>query len=166
MVCSCTVPAENYPENAEWGPLFWKILHGLAELSGVQTNKNIQNDEVRAWIILINSLHHAIPCDICRGHYSEWLKIIKPKTLINVPYKDIRTWIRTNIWELHNIINEGNSRPLFLFEDLHMTYSSINITTTWKGLQPIMKKAIRLNGVHYLAWTKFLFHVRTLQGFY
>jgi hypothetical protein len=47
-VCSCKIPIETYPENAEWGPLFWKILHGLAEKSGKQTNINIQNlNEIR-----------------------------------------------------------------------------------------------------------------------
>jgi len=166
MVCSCTVPAENYPENAEWGPLFWKLLHGLAELSGIQININSQKDEIRNWVLILESLQYTLPCDICRQHYSEWVRKIEPKKLANIPYSNVRTWIRTNLWELHNTINEGNNRLIFPFENLHTVYSSIDITSTWKALQPVIKKAIMLNGIHYLAWAKFLNHVRTLQGYY
>ena len=73
MPCGCKVPIENYPESADWGPLFWKILHGLAESSGKQTDVNLQKDELYKWKNIFIKLQNCIPCDICRDHYSKWI---------------------------------------------------------------------------------------------
>jgi len=165
MGCACKVPIEDYPENAEWGPLFWKILHGLAQLAGKQTNDNLQNDERRNWIHLLTQLQFTLPCDICRNHYSIWITDHPIDGLNTMPYSGLGLWIQTNLWELHNVINQGNNRPTFLFADL-ITYNGVNITDTWKALTPIMKKAIRLNGISLLPWNKWLSYVRMLQGIY
>jgi hypothetical protein len=166
MVCSCKIPIETYPENAEWGPLFWKILHGLAEKSGKQTNINIQKDERHNWILLLKQTQYTLPCDICRNHYSEWLVVNSIDILSTIPYPDMNQWIRNWLWTLHNTINQGNNRPVFPFDDLTPTYSGINITNIWKMLQPVMKKAISLNGISLLPWTKWLFYLRVLQSMY
>ena len=166
MVCKCKVPIEDYPENAEWGPLFWKLLHGLAELCGTQTNTNMKTDEVRLWILVLTQLKITLPCDICRNHYSDWLIEHPPETLSKFDYSELRAWIRTYLWVLHNIINVGNDRPEFPWEQLSETYKEVNITNTWRALQPVMKKVIVLNGVTLLSWTRWLGHVRTLQGMY
>ena len=73
MPCACRVPAVEYPANAEWGPITWMILHGLAERSGKNTNILLQGDEIRNMILLIESVEKMIPCDICRAHYHEYL---------------------------------------------------------------------------------------------
>jgi len=165
MPCSCKIPIESYPENAEWGPIFWKLLHGLAEHIGKQKDKNMQSDEIRIWIHLLNQTQFSLPCDICRLHYTEWL-IKNPIDVLKIKnYSDIRDWIRNYLWRLHNTINEGNNKASFPFENLSI-YSNINITETWKSLEPIMKKAITLNGISLLSWRKWLSYVRMLQGIY
>ena len=166
MVCSCKIPIESYPENAEWGPLFWKILHGLAEKCGKQVNINIQSDERRAWIHLLKQTQYTLPCDICRNHYTEWLQENPVDGLLKIQYTDINQWVRNWLLILHNTINEGNNRPTFKFDDLTLTYSGINITSTWNALQPVMKKAISLNGISLLPWIKWLSYVRVLQSIY
>jgi hypothetical protein len=93
-------------------------------------------------------------------------KYMKEHRFEDIPFNTLKQTITTWFFKLHNEINEGNNRPIFPFENLHTMYSSIKITNTWKALQPIIKKAIILNGIHYLAWAKFLNHVRTLQSYY
>lgn len=166
MVCSCKIPIETYPENAEWGPLFWKILHGLAEQCGKQININIQNDERRAWIQLLKHMQQTLPCDICRNHYSEWIQEHPVDSILTMQYSSVNQWIRTWLWTLHNTINEGNNLAIFLFEDLTTTYSGVNITSVWRALQPVIKKAISLNGISFIPWTKWLSYVRVLQSMY
>jgi hypothetical protein len=165
MPCACRAPIETYPENAEWGPLFWKVLHSFAELSGKQSNINLQRDEVRTWINLLDSLKNILPCDICRTHYSRWLDENDINELLTINYINVNIWIRNYLWSLHNTINEGNDKAVFPFDDL-IVYKNVDIKESWKPLEPVMKKVIMLNGVSLLHWKKWLSYVRTLQGLY
>jgi len=166
MVCGCKVPIENYPENAAWGPLFWKLLHGLAEYAGTQTDPFLRSDEVRIWIHIFTKLPQCIPCDICSAHYSRWLSEHPVGDLETMPYNQIGPWIRHWFWLLHNTINEGNDKPLFEESALSVTYKGTNITNSWKALEPVILLAIRLNGLSLLPWKKWLGYVRILQGIY
>lgn len=166
MPCACKAPIETYPENAEWGPLFWKLLHAFAQRAGKQTNKNLQKDEMRLWINILDGLKHILPCDICRAHYSEWLAAHHVEELLEMDYSGTGLWIINYLWSLHNTINEGNNKPIFPFQDLAGTYKNIDLIITWKALEPVMKKVIVLNGVHLLQWKKWLGYVRMLQGLY
>jgi hypothetical protein len=166
MPCACRVPVEKYPETADWGPLFWRVLHGLAELAGKQKSTLLQADEIRIWIPTLEQIQHTLPCDVCRTHYKQWLADHPPNTLTTLSYDKSGHWIQTYIWSLHNEINEGNGKPIFQFEDIKAAYKGVNITATWKALEPVMKKVIQLNGVSLLSWKKWLGHVRNLQGIY
>ena len=166
MPCACKAPIETYPENAEWGPLFWKLLHSLAEFSGKQKNTNLQKDEMRLWIHVLDGLKNILPCDICRNHYSEWLAAHPLEVLLTMDYGLTNVWIRNYLWSLHNTINEGNSKPEFPFDQLTLVYKGVDIKGAWKALEPVMKKAITLNGVSLLHWKKWLGHIRMLQGLY
>lgn len=166
MPCACKVPLEKYPETAEWGPLFWKVLHGLAELCGRQTDVNLQGDEVRTWFQLISNIYLTLPCDICHDHYKIWLTDHSPIVLATMPYNETRQWIRTYFWSLHNEINEGNNKPIFSFDELSETYKNTNITASWRALEPVIRVAIQHNGISLLPWKKWLNFVRTLQGIY
>ena len=166
MPCACKAPIETYPENAEWGPLFWKLLHAFAERAGKQMNKNLQKDEMRLWIHILEGLKYILPCDICRAHYSEWLTTHPVEVLLTMDYIGTNYWISNYLWSLHNTINEGNDKPIFPFEDLLGVYKDVDLTSTWKALEPVMKKVIVLNGVHLIQWKKWLGYVRMLQGLY
>lgn len=166
MPCACRAPAENYPENAEWGPLFWKILHGLAELSGKQIYAVLQDDERRAWVNVLTHLQPTLPCDFCRNHYKEWLAEHPPSILLKLNYSEIRVWIRNYLWSLHNRINEGNDKPIFPESQLEETYRNTSIKPLWDALEPVMRKAIRLSGITLLPWKKWMGYVRILQGIY
>jgi len=166
MPCACKAPIETYPENAEWGPLFWKLLHGFAERAGKQMNKNLQKDEMRLWINILDGLKGVLPCDICRAHYSEWLVAHPVEELLEMDYSGTNLWIRNYLWSLHNTINEGNNKPIIGFDKLSDLYKGVDLIITWKALEPVMKKVIILNGVHLFQWKKWLGYVRMLQGLY
>jgi hypothetical protein len=157
---------EKYPESADWGPLFWRLLHGLAELAGRQKDAVLRGDEVRLWIPLLLTLKETIPCDICRGHYELWLEENSPGVLADLRYEEAAPWIRNYLWSLHNRINEGNDKAALHFEELSVLYRGVSITETWRALEPVMKKVIILNGVTLLSWKKWLALVRRLQGIY
>lgn len=172
MPCSCRIPAEKYPETADWGPLFWRLLHGLAEHagslgSGGSTAMDVlRGDEIRTWILVLTMLQQTLPCDVCTKHYGEWLAEHNPSTLTGLSYGEIGPWIRNYLWSLHNEVNEGNDKPVFPFEALGSTYKGTDITKTWKQLEPVILRAIKLNGLTLFPWKKWLGHVRMLQGIY
>ena len=166
MPCACKVPLETYPENAEWGPLFWKVLHGLASMAGRQTDAVLKGDEIRIWIQILTHVRNCLPCDICRDHYGRWLAAHPVDVLTGMPYIQTAEWIQRYLFDLHNEINEGNDKPIFAFSDLAATYKGVNITSYWRALEPVMKKAITLNGISLLPWKKWLGYVRMLQGIY
>ena len=166
MGCPCRLPVEKYPESADWGPLFWRLLHGLAELAGRQKDMVLCGDEVRLWVPLLLTLKDTIPCDICRGHYAIWLGENPPGVLSDMSYKETGPWIRNYLWTLHNRINEGNDKPTLPLEELSGLYRGVSITNTWRAMEPVMQKVITLNGVTLLSWKKWLALVRRLQGIY
>lgn len=172
MPCGCRVPAEKYPETADWGPLFWRLLHGLAEFAGSlrsgvsETMGVLQADERREWILVLSMLQDVIPCDVCQTHYGHWFAEHTPSVLKELPYGQIGPWIRNYLWSLHNEINEGNDKPVFPFESLTVTYRGTEITKAWKQLEPVILRAIKLNGLTLFPWKKWLGHVRMLQGIY
>ncbi len=166
MGCKCRLPADKYPETADWGPLFWRILHGLAERSGKQVNTIQQEEDVRIWVQLLQTLAPTLPCDVCRAHYTEKLSANPPIALTTMGYSDVGLYLRRWLWSIHNEVNEGNDRALFPFEELTDAYKNVNITETWRALEPVMKRAITLNGITLLPWKKWLGFVRMLQGLY
>jgi hypothetical protein len=166
MPCACKVPADKYPENAEWGPIFWRILHGLAERAGTLTNVLLQGDERRTWIMLLTKIQDTLPCDVCRDHFGRWLAQYPVSGLLTIPYDAFGRWIRLWLFALHNEVNEGNDKPVFSEADLRAVYKDVSITATWRALEPVMKKAIGLNGVPLLAWKRWVNTVRQLQGLY
>lgn len=162
MPCACKVPAVQYPETAEWGPITWAILHGLAERSGRNTNILLQGDEIRNMIALIEDVEKMIPCDICRGHYHEYLLNKPVKGWAKEPYSALRENVRKWLWTLHNDINLGNDKPVFLYEDLQLVYGHVNIKQKIAELSAPIKRAMTHNGVKLLHWLAFERVVKTM----
>lgn len=166
MPCACRASIEQYPENAEWGPLFWRLLHGMADFSGKQKDTLLQGDERREWVKVFNLLKFTLPCDICRNHYTEYLSTNPAEPILTMPYFEVGVWIQTYWWKLHNYINEGNSKSTFPWNSLTSAYKNVDVKKTWKELEPVMKKVIILSGISLLRWKTWLQQIRTLQGLY
>lgn len=166
MPCACKLDMEEYPDTAGWGPIFWAILHGLAEHAGVQTNLMMQMDELRSWFYILETVAKALPCEDCRSHYADWLKRNPVSPLKKMKYEDLRLWVRIWLLTLHNDVNQRLGKQLFAFQDLESTYKSVCIPTELARLEPIMKRAIRLNGVTLYGWKKWLLEIKKIIAIY
>jgi hypothetical protein len=162
MPCACKIPIVQYPETAEWGPLMWDILHGLAEKSGNNTNLLLQADEIRCWTTLLNSVGQTLPCDICSKHYKEYL-LANPITIPS--YSELKTYIKTWLWTLHNEINGGNDKPSFSYSDLTAKYSGIPVKIRLQQLAAPIQRAMMHNGVRLLNWKTFERLIKTQLSF-
>ena len=156
MPCACQLPPEIYPDASEWGPILWSILHGIAERVGSTAFAQYQADERRALIRVMKSLVKVIPCPSCKEHYDVYLKENPvDKTIMDTPYRELTTYVKTWFWELHNWVNESLSRPLFPYDDLTPTYKSVQLRQRMKDLDVPMKKAIRLRSGQLMGYTEF-----------
>lgn len=95
-----------------------------------------------------------IPCDICREHMVRYMREHKFE---GVPFHILKYTVQKWFFDLHNEINEGNNRPIFPFEGLHEKYGNMDLQDLLWRLDPVMKKAVQLNGVglvKYMNWVK------------
>lgn len=152
MPCACKIPVVLYPETAEWGPLAWDILHGLAERAGKGV---LIADELRGWVEVLESVRDMIPCDVCRTHYGEYLQHYPVKDIPTMPYAQLKTFVKTWLWRLHNDINQGNDKPLFTYEALSAKYGGIDIPLRIKQLAAPIQRAMQHNGVRLFHWKAF-----------
>jgi len=92
MPCACKKDIPDYPGTEEWGPLVWKVLHGLAEKIG--TSRSV-DDELREWKRLLTLTADVIPCIVCKEHYKEVL-IQKPiGGILKMDLLTASTFVRT-----------------------------------------------------------------------
>jgi hypothetical protein len=163
MGCKCRAPLIDYPDSVDWGPILWKILHGLAEKYG---KTKLYNDEINMWKKLFPFTADIIPCDICRAHFKEYLLANPVTSFFSLPSTEAATSIQRWFWQLHNEINIENSKPTFPFQDLAATYGSIDLKDMFFRLDPVMKRAIEPNGVSFLKWKAWIVVYKTLIAMY
>lgn len=120
------------PQNNEWGPEMWKILHGLAEKIGnfIQVSHRYatntqEKEEKRLWLILLSSLRLSLPCPLCRKHYLEYINSNSPDNIINSNSKLQKEYIKNWLYHLHSNINQRNNKSNISIEQLSEHYSNI-----------------------------------------
>lgn len=167
MPCACQLPPEIYPDAMEWGPILWSILHGLAEKVGSTSFPLYEGDERRALIRVFNSLVKVIPCPSCKEHYEVYLKEHPvDKIVLTIPYTDLKNYVKTWFWELHNWVNESIGNPIFSFADLTPTYSSVPLRQRMRMLDVPISKAIRIRSGQLLGYKEFVKQVTILFSIY
>lgn len=156
MPCSCIVDKPTYPQNEEWGPLLWWILHTLAEKAGRQTNPISQGDEQRAWPLFLKELPTALPCPFCREHLQGYVAA-HPFALPQDPY-EWKTYVPTYLYELHEDVNKRLGKPSFPKETLSQTYKDTGqFKDVLTRLQGYADRAVKMGGLslfHWRAWVK------------
>jgi hypothetical protein len=164
MGCKCKNQPVNVPENTEWGPVFWTLLHGLAERAGSAPMPGLQGDEKRAWKIMLTTLHKALACETCRTHLNAYV-LANP---INIPdnYSEFGTYVRRYLFNVHENVNRRLKKPAFNIVDLSILYKGINLKKTFDVLDIIIKRSIQATAVPILSWTNWSSQVRTLLGMY
>lgn len=161
MPCACKIPVPDYPDNADWGPLFWALLHGFAEKSG---RAPIPADEGITWQKLLKATAEVLPCDKCRAHFAVYLKQHPPTLFTQIPYSDLKRQVKTWLLNIHNEINQENKKPVFAFEDLEAKYKDVNFQDTFWRLEPVLKKAIQFSGVGLMKWTVWVAHFKMMRS--
>jgi hypothetical protein len=154
MSCPCLIPEPDYPEAAQWGPLLWCILHGLAEKAGTCTTPMFLDDERRYWIHFFKETGEIIPCPTCKMHYMEYLKTHPVNALKTLPHSQRKAWITKWFWELHNDVNARLGKPIFPIENLSATYGNMNLHETLGRLEAPLKLAIKITGTHFLKYVE------------
>ena len=156
MPCSCQLPPEIYPDASEWGPLFWRLLHGIAERVGTSPFPIYQPDERRALAALFKSLTKTIPCPSCKDHYESYLREHPvEQDLKDIDYSSLQEYVRHWFWELHNWVNESYGKPTFPLEELRPLYKGVNLRETLKLLESPMQRAIRIRSGQLLGYKEF-----------
>ena len=111
-------PAPPPDSNSYWGPRLWRIFHILAEYSD-------RRDVSPLWLNVLRSTSQTMPCAKCRVHLTEYLRT---HTLFRftplMPVKEIQTYIRRDLFVLHNFVNQRNKAPKFEFANLAPTYGA------------------------------------------
>ena len=167
MPCACRVPFELYPEASEWGPLLWRVLHGLAERSGRPTTPMYGEDERRAWIALFKSTGDIIPCPTCKEHFLDYFKEHSIDELKTLPLSQLHDWVRDWFWTVHNWVNETLGKPEFSKEELATAYTGINLRAALAELDVPMKRAIVLSGYNqkkFADWRSKVFMLFSILG--
>jgi len=159
MPCACKKPQENYPENKEWGPLLWAVLHGLAEYAG-KSPEFFKHEELTAWLTILKQLQFIIPCTDCRQHYTTYYQA-NPLTRQNI-IQNIRIWL----FNLHNDVNKRKGVPPFLLENLSESYPPCEIKSNLLGLKVKMDLVIQLSGVKLNDWIQWYTKVMKLKSYY
>lgn len=161
MVCNCVGDKPTYPQNEEWGPLLWWILHALAGKAGSQTNVLLRGDEQRAWTLFFKELPSMLPCPYCRDHLQDYQKS-HPFTLPQAT-DEWNSYVSTYVYDLHEVINTRLGKPSFPKEDLSKTYSNTApFKEKFDALEKILNRAIKQGGLTILAWRGWVKQMRML----
>lgn len=163
MPCNCVLDLPKYPQNEEWGPLVWCILHSLAEKTGKQTNAITRGDEQRAWPLFVKALVPVIPCPFCRLHFEEYLK----NTPFDLP-PDYTVWtdtVRDYFYTFHESVNLRLGKPSFPKDQLALEYKDIGkLKDILARLQILQDRAIKMGGVSLLNWRAWLKQYNMLRA--
>ena len=146
MVCPCNLPTEIYPGSEEWGPLLWKLLHGLAERAGKLITPVYAEEERHSWSVFFKMTSDIIPCHICKEHFRIYLKEHPVDAVKKMPTNQIRTYVKHWFWEVHEWVNMTLSKPGFPESDLEAAYATLALRPVLTALDGPMTRAIRVSG--------------------
>ena len=83
----------------QWGPIYWKFLHGIVK------HKHNKQHHGR-FVYIMNALAFILPCSICRSNYL--LKLIDSP----VPQKESKETLQRWLVSLHNEVNRDLGKPI------------------------------------------------------
>lgn len=164
MPCACKHKPLNVPDNVEWGPVFWALLHGLAERAGSAPMPGLQGDEIRAWQGLLTHLPKTLPCEDCKTHLQHYI-LANP---IEVPdvFSELKPYVRMWLYNLHNNVDIRLGKPTFLYEDLNSEYGAVPLRNQYEVLQVLIKRAVQGSAVPLLSWNNWSKYTKILLGMY
>ena len=160
------IPIPNFPTNCEWGPILWRLLHGIADKYGKLMSPLFLKEQELSWVNLINDTLKILPCKDCREHYKIYLFNNNPKIIKTLPFNEQTLWVQNFFFNLHNEINASNNKPLLDFKDLHDTSKNVNFFFDLKHFEKLLTIVFRYNEVSLFSWRSWLKNFKTLQSIY
>ena len=111
---------------SHWGPLLWKLLHGLAEKLGTQKPDILAADEAREIVFILRGIEVIMPCEKCRRHYHEY-RVKNPYDLfMQRRGLGLKRGVREWLYNLHEMVNKRNGvESRLLLEDLEPMYKDV-----------------------------------------
>ena len=91
-----------------WGPIFWHTMHIVSLGYNPQPSKQEQEDAIRFY----TSLQTMLPCNICRTHYSEYLREMPVEHAVK-SRDDLIYWV----FQLHNKVNQNLGKRTYTFDE-------------------------------------------------
>lgn len=160
-MCSCNNSPIPLPQDNEWAPKTWLILHTLSLKAGRQTNPLFQRDEMLAWENVLKKTGSMLPCSECKGHYIVWVQERKaelnefPKLSYGVQTEFVRRWF----FNLHNDINLRQGKPVLSYDAFLTMYPQVLLLPKVEELSLIIKSYSRVSGYiaspsAYAEWKK------------
>jgi len=166
MGCGCEKDRAVDPEGIAWGPVLWKMLHGLAERIGRVVSSQLLQDEKLNWINILSKLPEIIPCDECRQHYKAYLAENPITAMKGLANTDLTTFVKTWLWNLHSSVDKRLGKPTVAFTDLPGLYGSLNLDIQFNTLNRLEKKAVQDGQVKYNSWMLYTKYFRSLLSNY
>lgn len=103
----------NYDDPNVFGPYIWFVLHNSSSRYPI----NPSNEDKTNMKNLLKSIYLLIPCNICRNHFNSFLK----KGNLDV-ITSTRNILFMFLFDLHNIINLKNNKPLMTIQEAKHRY--------------------------------------------
>ena len=166
MPCACLIPMPDFPTNCEWGPILWRLLHGLADKYGKLMSPLFKQEETLAWIALIGDTQKILPCSECKTHYKTYLAANNPSVLKTLSDAEKTNWVQKFFWTLHQEVDIRNNKPTLDFEKLHDTYKDVSFTLELKHFEKLLKIVFQYNEVTILSWQNWIKQFRKLSSVY
>jgi hypothetical protein len=150
-----------------WGPRFWNILHTMAEQSGNQKDLVTNNDEADAWVQLLKAQAFVMPCQLCRQHLLEFLRISRLDKLRSIVGEERRIWLRQWIWNCHDRVNKMNNKVSPDISTLSNLYPKKSIEKSVRELYLMFQLAVtmqQLKTEEIGKWKNALARLRIIYG--
>ena len=115
-------PESDKSSKLYWGPLVWRMLHLLAEVSD-------RRDIPLLWPQLMRLTSGVLPCEACRHHLATYLRthnFMKVKNPHLITGAEVKVQARNELIAFHNDVNKRLGKPEFSQAD----YERIYITKT------------------------------------
>ena len=159
-----STPFIEMPSNKEWGPLFWTLLHGLAERLGNQVLETMAADEAREIVLLLRGVETVMPCEKCRAHYHDY-RIKNPFDAFSVRRGSfLRQSVREWLYALHETVNQRNQLPSFPLEELTPTYKFVNLGDVWTALFKYLQTSVAAGHISGESLKSFRRHLSLLRA--
>ena len=123
------------PLPSVWGPVAWRILHGIGAKAGTIQNPKMKIDENREALWLMSHLEYIIPCPECRQHILAYRK----KTGLPSFSGEIGIWL----FNFHNAVNERLGKPT-VTEYTQQLGKVNNIGILWKEYLECVKESFQI----------------------